>query len=365
MDFIMQMRPLFGEEEKKALSAYMDEDGFLTEFKHTKLFEEQIKKFTGAKHCFAVNNGTVALTIAALAAGVVPGDEVIVPNFTMVATPNSVKMIGAEVKFVDIEPESLCMDLEKAQKAITSRTKAIMLVAANGRYPAHGIQNFEKLAAEYGIALIEDAAQALGSFYPDGRHVGCAGLVSTFSFSAPKIISTGQGGAVITNNDNLAEKISKLKDFGRSGGGNDIHDTLGFNFKFTELQAVVGLEQMKKLVDRVNRKKEIYNEYKRMLKHLEPNLRLVNNDINYTAPWFYEVLCEDKENLSIFLKSRNIGTRDMYPPINRQKAYNVEGNFPVSESVGASGLWLPSQVQLKQIELEYICSNIIEYFEKR
>lgn len=364
-DFIMQMRPLFGEEEKKALSDYMDEDGFLTEFKHTEAFENEIKKFTGAKYCFAVNNGTIALTVAALACGIKPGDEVIVPNFTMVATPNSVKLLGADVKFVDVDPLSLCLDINEVEKVITKKTKAIMLVAANGRYPAHGIMNFEKLAIDHGIALIEDAAQALGSFYPDGRHIGRAGLVSTFSFSAPKIISTGQGGAIITDDDQVANDISKLKDFGRSGGGNDIHDVIGFNFKFTELQAVVGLQQMKKLPNRIKRKKEIYREYKTLLNEVEPRIKLLENDLTYTSPWFYEVLCEDKQNLAQYLKERNIGTRDMYPPINKQKAYGSNESFPVSENIGKNGLWLPSQVQLNSSQIEYISENINQFYNSK
>ena len=140
-----------------------------------------------------------------------------------------------------------------------------MFVSANGRYPASEITQFEKLAEENNIILIEDAAQSLGSFYPDGRHIGCAGRVGSFSFSAPKIISTGQGGALITSDDELARKLRRLKDFGRSGGGNDIHDSIGYNFKFTELQACLGVEQMNKLEWRIRRKKDIYSLYKQKL----------------------------------------------------------------------------------------------------
>lgn len=139
MEFIMQMRPWFGREEKQALSEYMDEDGFLTEFKRTAKFEEMIADFTGAKHCIVVNNGTISLTLAALAVGIKADDEVIVPNYTMIATPNSVKMFGAKPVFVDVERETLCMDIQKAKEAITPKTKAIMLVSANGRYPKAGI----------------------------------------------------------------------------------------------------------------------------------------------------------------------------------------------------------------------------------
>ena len=185
----------------------MEEDGFITEFKRTEKFENMIAEYTGAKNCIVVNNGTISLTLAAMASGVKQGDEVIIPNYTMVATPNSVKIFGATPVFVDVEPDTLCLDIDAARKAISSKTKAIMLVSANGRYPKAGIETFESLATENGLVLIEDAAQALGSFYPDGRHIGRAGLVGSFSFSAPKIISTGQGGALITDCDTTAKHL--------------------------------------------------------------------------------------------------------------------------------------------------------------
>ncbi|WP_212741801.1 DegT/DnrJ/EryC1/StrS aminotransferase family protein [Campylobacter sp. MIT 12-5580] len=362
MDFIMQMRPLFGAEEKKALCEYMDEDGFLTEFKRTEKFEQMIAEFTGAKHCIVVNNGTISLTLAALSVGIKADDEVLVPNYAMIATPNSVKMFGAKPIFVDVERETLCMDIQKARKAITAKTKAIMLVSANGRSPKAGIEAFKNLCKENGLILIEDAAQSLGSFYPNGKHIGTKGLVGSFSFSAPKIISTGQGGALITNDDKIASNLRKLKDFGRSQGGNDFHDSIGYNFKFTELQACVGIEQMKKLSLRIKRKKELYGLYKKGLDGIS-QVQIFDQDLQYTTPWFYDILCEDRKGLIEFLKQNNIGTRLMYGPINKQIAYQVKGEYEVSNLVGEKGLWLPSAVQLKDDEIQYICEKIREFYQ--
>ncbi|MRI34330.1 aminotransferase [Endozoicomonas sp. OPT23] len=359
----MQMRPLFGEEEKKAVCDYMDEDGFITEFKRTEQFEQMIAEFTGAKNCIVVNNGTISLTLAAMAVGIQAGDEVIVPNFTMIATANSLKMFGAVPVFVDVEPETLCLDIEKVKSAITSKTKAIMLVSANGRYPEAGVSAFEALAQEKGLILIEDSAQSLGSFYPDGRHIGRAGLVGSFSFSAPKIISTGQGGAIITDDDDVADRLRRLKDFGRSGGGNDIHDSVGYNFKFTELQACIGIEQMKKLPARIERKKQIWQRYSERLASVK-GIQLFNHDIERTAPWFIDSLVEDRELLIAHLKESGIGSRVMYPPINKQRAYEVAGEHPVSELVGQKGLWLPSAVQLTDGEIDRICTAIREFYLK-
>jgi perosamine synthetase len=296
-----------------------------------------------------------------LALGLNAGDEVIVPNYTMIATPNSVKMFGAVPVFVDVEEKTLCLDYDLVKKAITPKTKAIIYVSANGRYPETDISSLVKLASDYDLMLIEDAAQSLGSFYPDGRHVGRAGIVGSFSFSAPKIISTGQGGALITDDDKVAWELRRLKDFGRSGGGNDIHDRIGYNFKFTELQACVGIEQMKKLQERVVRKKEIWKLYSTLL---EPTsgIQLFQHNLDYTAPWFIDSLVENRDSLIHWLNSCGVGTRLMYPPINEQLAYNVSGEWPVSKLIGAKGLWLPSAVQLKDDDVEYICSSINEFY---
>jgi perosamine synthetase len=361
--FIMQMRPLFGEEEKRAICEYMDEDGFITEFKRTEKFEQMIAQFTGAKHCVLVNNGTISLTLAAMAADVQAGDEVIVPNYTMIATSNSVKMFGVVPVFVDVEPETLCLDIEKVKQALSPKTKAIMFVSANGRYPKAGISAFESLARERNLLLIEDAAQSLGSFYPDGRHIGRAGLVGSFSFSAPKIISTGQGGALITDDDVVAAKLRRLKDFGRSGGGNDIHDSIGYNFKFTELQACIGIEQMKKLPARVERKKEIWRRYASNLSGAS-GIQLFEHDLDWTSPWFIDSKVENREGLIVHMKVAGIGTRVMYPPINKQIAYQVPGEHPVSDLIGEKGLWLPSAVQLLDQEVDFICDTILDYYHK-
>src|SRR6185436_2550034 len=266
---IPQMEPWLGEEEAAAVNDYMRSGGWLMEHDKTRKFESIIADYTGASHCIVTVNGTVSLTLAALACDVKAGDEVIVPNYTMIATANSALLLGARPIFVDVEPETLCLDINQTAAALTTKTRAIMLVTANGRYPKAGIEAFVDLADRYGLALIEDAAQSLGSHYPDGRHIGSVGKVGSFSFSAPKVITTGQGGCLITNDGELAERVRKLKDFGRAAGGSDIHQSVGYNFKFTDLQACVGIEQMKKLQQRVERKKQILLRYRQALSAIE------------------------------------------------------------------------------------------------
>jgi perosamine synthetase len=361
MKKILQYEPQFDSIEAQYVNNYMTSGGWITEFKQTQDFEKIIAAFVGVKHAIAVTSGTTALTLAALASGIKKGDKVIVPNYTMIATPNSLKLFGAEPVFVDVEPETLCLDYHSLQNALTSDVKAVILVLPNGRYPSSGIDNIINFAKINSLLLIEDAAQGLGSYYQDQRHVGTVGLAGTLSFSPPKIISTGQGGMILTNDKQVADKAKALKDFGRSEGGIDIHDSIGFNFKFTDIQAAVGIAQMTKLEDRIKRKKHIYNMYQNLL-HNCTGISLFNHDLKYTTPWFIDCIAKKRNDLQKHLDSKSIGTRRMYSPINSQKAYNILGSFPVSENIGKNGLWLPSHPQLENNEIEYICREIISFY---
>ncbi|MCC2624735.1 MAG: aminotransferase [Burkholderiales bacterium] len=354
------MEPLIGEEEKKAVVDYMNSGAWLTEFEKTKEFAAMIANYTGAKYAYILANGTVTLTTALWACGLKVGDEVLVPDYTMVATANAAALIGCEVKFVDINRQNLCMDFVKMQEAISSKTKAVMLVTINGRYPDN-IEEFASYCRERGIWLIEDAAQSLGSMC-DGKHLGTFGDIGSFSFSMPKIITTGQGGALITNNPELAEKIAKLRDFGREKPGADHYLTQGWNFKFTDLQAVIGIEQMKKLPDRVKRKKLIGKLYLELLKDI-PQIELVPTNLQNTAPWFYDIFVEDRDKLNGYLKEHNIGSREFYPPLHSEPVYARNTlSYPVATEISQKGLWLPSSVQLSDEQVNYICNTIKSYF---
>ena len=362
MEFINQMEPSFDEKERKALDEYLLSGGWGTEFKKTREFEEMIKQYTGAKHCWIMANGTVSLSAALIAVGVGQGDEVICPDYTMVATPNSVELIGAKAVFVDINKEDLCMDFEKMKEAITLKTKAVLLVSINGRCP-NNIEEFVSYCKTRGIHLIEDAAQSLGSFY-NGTHLGRFGEIGSFSFSMPKIITTGQGGALITDDDELSERIKKIRDFGRDKGGSDHYLVKGWNFKFSDFQAVIGIEQMKKLPERVARKKEMGKLYDELLSGI-PEVELIKNNYDDVAPWFFDILCERREELQDFLKANNIGSRIFYPPLHSEPAYGYKDlEFPVTEQVSYKGLWLPSSVLVTDDQIRYICQKIREFYLK-
>ena len=363
MEFINQMEPWFDNKEQEALNKYMGQGGWVTEFKKTFEFQDLIKKFTGAKYCFVVNNGTISLSLMAMASGIKAGDEVLVPNYTMVATPNSLKMFGAEPKFIDVNPKTLCISVDEIKKNVSAKTKAVFLMNANGRYPSD-IEEILDFCKQNNLIILEDSAQALGSFYPDGIHQGRKGIAGSFSFSAPKIISTGQGGAIITDDDKVAHNVSRLKDFGRSGGGNDIHEMIGFNFKFTDIQAVIGIVQMGKLEWRMNRMKEIYRRYKNNLLNLI-EVNFFDQDLKNTTPWFIDVKVDNRDGLMSYLKQNKIGSRIMYPPINKQEAYNVDGNHVISNEIGVKGLWLPSSSKLTNDQIDYVCKKIKLFYLKQ
>lgn len=359
MEFINQMEPSYDYHEENALSAYMESGGWLMEFKKTREFERMIAEYTGAKYCSIMPNGTLSLSVALMACGIGPGDEVIVPDYTMVATPNAAELIGAKAVFVDIDKNTLCMDYEKMVSTVTSETKAVLFVSINGRCPKE-IQKYVDFCKEHNIHFIEDAAQSLGSRC-NQKHLGTYGEIGSFSFSVPKIITTGQGGALITDDEELYERIKKIRDFGRDKGGSDHYLTKGWNFKFTDVQAVIGIEQMKKLPERVARKKQMGSLYYKLLKNIG-GVELIPTDFNETTPWFFDILCEDRSNLLEFLKLKNIGSRIFYPPLHAEPAYNYEMDYPVTEEISKKGLWLPSSITVTDEQIEYICSTIAEFF---
>lgn len=357
MDFIPQFEPSFDECEAKALYEYMKSGGWVTEFRKTQEFEQLLAEFTGAKHCVITNNGTISLTLALLAAGIEPGDEVLVPDITMIATPNACKIFNATPVFVDVEPATLCMDLKSAEASITPRTRALIYVSLHGR--CGDMEEVKTFCQKHDLFFLEDAAQSLGSYYK-GKHLGRFGKIGSFSFSMPKIITTGQGGALITDDDDLADKIKRLKDFGRARGGIDTHDTIGYNFKFTELQAVIGIEQMKKIQARINRKREIYSRYEQGL-HKIKNVKTMPTDLAQTTPWFVDIYVEKPDDLAKWLKEKGIGSRRVYPAIHTQLAYNAKANCPNAEAAASRGLWLPSSVQLTDEQIDCIAGNIAEF----
>lgn len=359
MKIIRQMEPWIDREEEKEVIKVM-RSGWITEADETKRFEKMIADFTGSKYCSVVTNGTVSLYLALKALGIGEGDEVIVPDMTMVASPNAVIMANAKPIFVDIEKDTLCLSLDEVEKNISKKTKAIMVVALNGRAP--DMNRVLKIAKDNNLFVIEDAAQALGSYFR-GKHLGTFGDIGSFSFSTPKVITTAQGGALVTDRKDLYDKIIRLKDFGRIDRSSQNHDEIGFNFKFTDILAAIGVVQMKKLPARLNRKKEMYDIYKQELKNLK-QIQLIATDLSQTSPWFMDIVVSDPKALQNFLKNKNIGTRLFYPAIHTTKPYRTKNIYENSLWASEHGLWLPSSAFLTNSDIMHVCGEIKNFYEK-
>lgn len=360
-NFINQMEPWFDEKEANACKEYMESGGWLMEFKKTRDFEDMICKYTKAKYCHIVNNGTISLSIALLALNVSKDDEVIVPNLTMIASPNSVRLLGAKPILVDVDEETLCLDINNVEQLLKSNNKirCVMHVSLNTR--CNDIFKLKELCSKYNVFLLEDSAQSLGSFYK-GQHLGTIGDIGSFSFSAPKIISTGQGGALVTNSKDMSDKIAKIKNFGRSSGGIDTHDSFGINSKTTDLQSVIGIEQMKKLPWRVKRIREIWDIYYSRLSN-NKNIFMFEARDEEWIPWFIDIYIDNKNELASYLKENNVGVRSVYPPVSSQEIYyKINESFPISEKYSKKGLWLPSSTKLTDDQINYICDKILEFY---
>lgn len=356
-NFIMQHRPTFEKEEAEEVYKYMLEDNFITEHKKTFELEKIICNHLGVKNCIMTTSGTSAIILSLMALDLKPDDEVIVPNFTMIATINSVKMLGLKPVIIDVDAETCTLNLEKIKEHVTDKTKCIIHVSLNNRY-----KNLDKIVNycnENNIYLIEDAAQSLGCKV-NGKSLGTFGIIGNFSLSTPKIISTGQGGFCVTDNDEIAKKINMIKNFGRKESGKDDFVTFGVNLKYTDIQAVIGIEQMKKLDWRVKRLREIYNLYFENLKDVVEMKEPLSEE---WLPWFVDIYIENREDLMLFLKKHKIGTRPVYGEIDKTNIYYKKEKLPNSNEICRTGLFLPSYITLKNEDIIHIC-KLIKYFYK-
>jgi perosamine synthetase len=357
---IEQYEPLITKNDIDSVSNYMSSGGWITEFKKTSEFSDKIRTITGSSFAHILSNGTVTLSTALLAVGIESGDEVLVPDFTMVASATSALLVGAKVVFVDIEKETLCIDYSDIIKKVTKKTKALVLVSINGRYPTR-IEQIVQFCRENKVIIIEDAAQSLGSYY-NGHHIGTIGLIASFSFSMPKIITTGQGGALITSDGQISKRITEIRDFGRVKSGEDQYISVGYNFKFTDLQAVLGLSQISNLTERIRIKRELFKLYFDNLSHLS-QVKFIETNLNYTTPWFIDILVEDRENLMLYLSNNGIKTRKFYPSLHSEQAFEgYPGEFPNTDYITMRGLWLPSSLSLSINDVKYICKHIINFY---
>jgi perosamine synthetase len=352
---IFQMEPVFDEEDVREVAECM-RSTWVTEAHRTAAFEQAVAEYVGVADAVAVPSCTVALALGLMALDIGAGDEVIVPDLTFVATANAVNLAGATPILVDVSPDTRGLDWRLLEQAITPRTRAVLPVWFNGC--ALAIEEIVTQARANGLAVVEDAASALGSRL-HGRHAGTFGDAGCFSFNTTKIISTGIGGIILTDDRMLCERIRRLKNHGRLDR-QDYHPVIGFNFWFSDLLAALGLTQMRKLPQRVSWKRELIQLYREKLEGVSGiDWPLVSEE---DCPWYADIYVDDPPGLKAFLHERGIRTRTYWPPLHTQPCYQIAGRFENAVAICARGLWLPSSSYLTEHEIDHICREIKVYF---
>lgn len=357
-------KPEITGEESSLLQGVLDSN-FLNDGDVTAEFEARIAARIGAHHAVATTSGTTALYLSLMALGVAHGDEVIVPDVTFIATANAVTMTGAKAVLVDVDPGTLSMSAGSFEKAVTPRTRAVIPVHVSGR--AGAFKKVWEVAGKYAIPVVEDAAEALGSKL-NGRFLGTWGKMGCFSFSPNKTITTGQGGMVVTDDERLAARLRELKDQGRSArgtGGDDQHPALGFNFKFTNLQAAVGLGQMTDLDRRLNRQRSISEIYREELRGCGA-IRFFDCDLKGgEVPQWTDVLAERRNELDAYLKLMNVHCRRFWHPLHTQTPYfQPDDIFPNSTELAKMALWLPSAFQMTDQDVRDVSSLVLAFYRR-
>jgi perosamine synthetase len=356
--------PQIGPKEKELINEVLD-NNFPNEGELTTLFEQKLSKLLNCKHAVAVNNATAAMFLSLKALNIGPGDEVIVPDITFIATANAVEMSGAKPILVDINPKTLNIDPKVFERAITKKTRAVIPVHVSGR--ASDMSTIMNIAESNDIFIVEDAAEAFMSKHK-GKFLGTFGKSGCFSFSPRKTITTGQGGVIITDDDEFYIRLRELKDQGRKvrgTGGDDLHNAIGYNFKFTDLQAALGLGQLTYLESRIKRMRRNYSLYVEGLKGLD-GIALFNFNINEgELPQWNDAIVELRDDLDKHLENNSIYCRRYWFPVHTQVPYKLpDDNFPNSTKLSPKAIWLPSAFTLSDEDIITVCDSIKEFMKK-
>ena len=356
--------PIIGNQElkniKKVLEMNWPNEGYFTN-----LLEKKIQNLLRVKHAVCVTSGTISIFLALKSLDVDQDDEVIVPDITFGATAMAVKLTGARLVIVDINKSNLGFNLDNLKKKITKKTKAIIPVHISGR--AADLTSIKKIIKKRDIKIVEDAAEALFSRV-NKKYLGTIGDLGCFSLTASKTITTGQGGIIVTNNTKFYKKIKLLKNqgiVGRSDGGNVRHSTVGFNFKYTNLQAAMGIAQISAIKDRANKLTKINKSYAKKLKNLK-EITVIKFDYKKgEVPLWTDVIAHKKrDQLIYYLKKNGVECRKFWYPLHQQKPFKVSNKrFKVSSSIYKKLFWLPSSMNLNEKKINYVCHLIKKFYK--
>lgn len=355
-----------GEEELNNIKEAVESGWISSKGKFIPEFEEKFSGYCGVKYGVATSSGTAALHLALAALGIKGGDEVIIPTLSFVATANAIKYTGAKPVFVDSHPNYWCIDPAKIEEAVTPRTRAIIPVHLYG-HPCD-MDPIMDIAQRHSLYVIEDAAEGHGADYK-GKKAGSFGNVSCFSFYGNKIITTGEGGMCLTDDEELAGKMRVLRDHGMNPNRRYWHDVVGFNYRMTNLQAAVGAAQVGKLDEFMKKKRQIASWYAEALRELEVmGLIKLHCEMPWAkcVYWMYSITVEVNRRVKISwlmekLRGGGIETRPFFVAINLLPPYRSETNFPIAEALSEKGLSLPSGVTLTKNDVERVSGSIRQF----
>jgi len=348
-------RTSFGEQEIERIGQSIRQE-CVSQGKVTAELERELGELLEVEHVIAASSGSSAIVMSLMAAGVVPGDEVILPNRTWIATAHAVHLLGAKVIPVDVQPGRPIIDADQIEKEITAKTKVIMPVHMNGR--SADMVKIRKLANRYELVVIEDAAQGLASRNSNG-YLGTQSDIGCFSLSVAKVISTGQGGFAVTSNGDLAGKLRMIRTHGVENVKDPKEWTVpGFNFRITDVHASIGLEQLKRLPERLDRLREIYRMYEEGL--AGSPFRLIPVDLaGGEVPIYVECLVARRQHWIELLESEEIETRPFYPDIDKAPYFSTRcSNFPNSREFGLEGIYLPGGPSQERQDVRLTISRI-------
>jgi perosamine synthetase len=373
-DFIPVNEPLLNGNEWKYVKDCIDTGWISSAGNYIEEFESRWSSYCGMKYGIAVSNGTTALQVAIHCLNLKPGDEVILPTFTIISCALAVVEVGAVPVLVDSNPRTWCMDVSQVETLITPRTRAIMPVHIYG-HPVD-MDPLLRLAEKYSLAIIEDAAEVHGAEYlskrnpehPEWRLCGGMGHISTFSFYANKLITTGEGGMLLTNNPLFNDRARSLRNLGFRNDRRFFHTEIGFNYRLTNLQAALGVAQIERFDSIIEKKRWIGTAYTKQLQELNVLQLPVEEPWAHQVYWMYGLVLNestgiDASHFAQRLRALGVDTRPFFLGMHEQPLFLEQGlfkdeHYPIAERIARQGLYLPSGLALSEEQLNHVCDAV-------
>ena len=351
-------QPSLAGNEKVYVNECLDSTWISSKGKYIELFEKELANYVNIKYATGVCNGTIALHLALIALGIGPGDEVIVPTLTYIASVNAISYTGSTPIFVDSLPDTWQMNPQEVRQCITERTKAILAVHLYG-HPCD-MSVLREIADENRLFLIEDCAEAIGSLYKS-QHVGTFGDVATFSFYGNKTITTGEGGMLLTNDQTIFERAVHFKGQGLAKYRQYWHDVIGYNYRMTNICGAIGLAQLERIDEILKNKRRIAELYKEFLQDTEFKVQPEIGDV-FHSYWMVSILvpqASQRDQVREYLERAGIETRPVFYPVHTMPMYSQKyQRHKFDEDIGWRGINLPSYPDLTEDEIRYICKEL-------